>query len=140
FHALLSQRTGVGDLLLADLAPAGLLGGIVVISSPGMDHSARPKGLAEVGEVLLVRIVRQFRLFFGVEVIEIAKELIEPVIGRQHVIEITEVVFPELSGGIALVLEAGRNGHNSLIHSDRRTGNADFGKASAIDTLACDKR
>ena len=41
FHALLGQRAGVLDLLLADLAPARLFGRIVLVGRPGMDDAAR---------------------------------------------------------------------------------------------------
>ena len=102
------ERAGVLDLLLADLAPARLLGRIVLVGRPGMDHAARAEVLAEVREVLLGRIVVHLRLFLGVEVIEVAEELVEAVVGRQHVVEIAEMVLAELSGRVALVLEAAR--------------------------------
>ena len=37
--------------------------------------------------------------------VEVAEELVEAVIGRQHVVEIAEMVLAELPGRIALVLE-----------------------------------
>ena len=104
-----------------------------------MHHPARSERLAEVWEILLVGIVWQFRLFFGVEVIEIAEELVEAVVGWQHVVEIAEMVLAELPGRVALVLEAGRDGHEALVHPDRRAGDADLGEAGAIDALARDE-
>ena len=83
-HALLGERAGVLDLLLADPAPARLLGRIVLVGRPGMDHAARPEVLLEIREVLFGRIVVHLRLFLGVEVVEVAEELVEAVIGRQH--------------------------------------------------------
>ncbi len=62
-----------------------------------------PKFLLKFGKVLLRRLVRHLGLFLGVEVIEVAEELVEAVIGRQHVVEIAEVVLAELPGGVALV-------------------------------------
>ena len=41
----------------------------------------------------------------GVEVVERAEELVESVRGRQVLVEITEVIFPELSCRVALGLE-----------------------------------
>jgi hypothetical protein len=41
----------------------------------------------------IFRVIRVFRLFFGIQVIEIAKEFIETVRGRQEFIAIAKVVF-----------------------------------------------
>ena len=72
------------------------------------DDAARTELFAELREVLVSGVVRHLRLFLGVEVIEVAEELIEAVIGGQHVIEIAEMVLAELAGGVALVLEQRR--------------------------------
>ena len=107
-HPLLGERAGVLDLLLADLAPARLLGRVVLVGRPGMDDAARAELLPEIREVLLRRVVVHLRLFLGVEVVEVAEELVEAVIGRQHVVEVAEVVLAELPGGVALVLQQRR--------------------------------
>ena len=67
-----------------------------------------PNFLRKFGKSFSGRVVVHLRLFFGVEVIEVAEELVEAVIGRQHVVEIAEVVLAELAGRVALVLEAAR--------------------------------
>ena len=138
-HALLGERAGVGHSLLADLAPARLLGRVVHVGRPGMHHPARPESIAEVREILFVGIVRHFGLFFGVEMIEVAEELVEAVVGRKHAVEIAEVVLAELAGRIALVLEAGGDGHDVLLHPDRGAGDSDFGEAGAVDALPGDE-
>ena len=104
-----------------------------------MHHPTRPEPLAEVRELLLVGIVGQFGFFFGVEMIEVAEELVEAVVGRQHAVEIAEMVLAELAGRVALVLEAGGDGHDVLLHPDRGAGDADFGEAGAIDALPGDE-
>src|SRR4029077_10719608 len=76
-HALPGEWAGVGHFLFSDPAPTWLLGRIVRIDRPRVDHSARSERLVEVREILLAGIVWQFGLFFGVEVIEIAEELVE---------------------------------------------------------------
>ena len=101
-HALLGQRAGVLDGLLADLAEARIDGRIVAVGRLAAQHAARAE-LGLVGRVL--RIVRQLRLFFGVEVIEIAEELVEAVHRRQRLVAVADVVLAELSGGIAEVLQ-----------------------------------
>ena len=104
-----------------------------------MDDAARPDRFAEVGEVLLRIVVVHLRLFLGIEVIEVAEELVEAVIGRQHVVEIAEMVLAELAGGVALVLERGGDGDDLLVHADRRSGDADFRQAGAEDALSGDE-
>ena len=41
------------------------------------------------------------RVFHRIEVIQVAEELIEAVDGRQELVEIAQVVFAELAGGVA---------------------------------------
>ena len=80
-HAFLGQWAGIFNFLFTDAAPFRLLGGIIFLGGPGVQHTARAKHLCEIGEILFRRIVHVFRLLFGVEVVEIAKELIEAVNG-----------------------------------------------------------
>ena len=42
-HALLRERAGILDPLLADASPARLLGGVVLVGRPRVDHAARPE-------------------------------------------------------------------------------------------------
>ena len=49
------------------------------------------------------------------------------------------MVLAELAGGVALVLQQLRDGHESSVHADRRAGNADFRQAGAIDALPGDE-
>ena len=64
FHPLLGERAGVFDALGA------------VAVGPGVQHAAGPEFLAELR---ILRIVRQFGFLFGVEVIQVAEELVEAV-------------------------------------------------------------
>ena len=80
-HALLGERAGILDGLLADLAEARIDRGVVLVGRPAPEHAARPE-LRTVGGVL--RIVGQLRLFLGIEVVEVAEELVETVHGRQR--------------------------------------------------------
>ncbi len=85
-------------------------------------HAARPERLRENSGSPSRVVVVHFRLFFGIEVVEIAEELIEPMVGRQHVVQVAEVVLAELPGRIALVLEHRRDGDELLRHADGRAG------------------
>jgi hypothetical protein len=51
------------------------------------------------------RIVAVLGLLLGVEVVEVAEELVEAVVGRQVLVEVALVVLAELAGGVALRLE-----------------------------------
>lgn len=74
-HTLHGQRTGIFDFAV----------------SGTLNYPARAKLFAEVG---IFRVIRIFRLFFGIQVIEIAKELIETMCSRQEFIAIAKVVLP----------------------------------------------
>ena len=60
-----------------------------------------PKFLRKFGEVLLGRVVVELGLLLGVEVVEVAEELVEAVHGRQELVAVAEVVLAELPGGVA---------------------------------------
>ncbi len=101
-HAFSGQRAGVLNGLLAYAAPARLLGGIILVGSLTAEHAARAEHLLEFR---ILRIRPPLRLLLGVEVVEIAEELVEAVHGGQRFIGIAKVVFAKLRGGIALRLE-----------------------------------
>ena len=101
-HALLGERAGVLDLLLADPAKARIVGRIVGVARHALQHAARAELCAELR---VLRVVGVLRLVLGVEVIEVAEELVEPVNGRQELVAVAEVVLAELAGGVALRLE-----------------------------------
>ena len=104
-HALLGERAGVLDLLFADPSPARLLGRVVLVRRPAVQDAARPESSCGIREVLLLRVVGQLRFLFGVEVVEVAEELVEAMHGRQVLVAVAEVVLAELAGGVALRLQ-----------------------------------
>ena len=80
-----------------------------VPSGPAVDHPARPEPGPEVRELLLGRVVVLLGLLLGVEVVEVAEELVEAVVGGQELVAVAEVVLAELAGRVALLLERGRD-------------------------------
>src|SRR5215216_309158 len=70
---------GVLNGVPTDLAPARLLGRVAV-RRLAAQHAARAKGSPEPG---VARIGPRLRIFLGVEVIEVAEELVETMRGRQ---------------------------------------------------------
>jgi len=78
-HALGVQGTCVFDDLLADL-PEGFIDRIVVfVSRPTFQHPARTELLAKIGILWIVRILG---LLLGVQMIQVAEELVETVYRR----------------------------------------------------------
>jgi len=63
-----------------------------------VDDAARSEALLELG---IRRIGALLRLLLGIEVIEIAEEFVEAVIGRQVFVAVSEMVLAELAGRLA---------------------------------------
>src|SRR4051812_47417373 len=79
------------------------------------------------------------RVFHCIEVIEIPEELIEPMHGRQKLIEIAQVIFTELTGCISLRFERCSNGASLRWYTHLGTGLADGGHTSADRKFAHDE-
>src|SRR5215469_388746 len=77
-HALRTEFPSVFDLLFADLSPTRLNRCVIHVRRPAMDHSTGSHRLSCCG-----RIVRMARVLHGIQMIEIAKELIEAMYRRQ---------------------------------------------------------
>ena len=134
FHSLRAQLSRVLDLLLPDLAPARHHGGVVHVRGPGMDHVPRAHRGLERG-----RVVAMARVLHRVEVIEVAEELVEAVHRGQELVQIAQVVLPELAGRVAHGLERCGDGRRLRGHADRRAGLADGGHPRADWQLAGDE-
>jgi hypothetical protein len=89
--------------------------------------------------LVVLRPVRAFGLFLGVEVIKIAEELVEAVHGRQVFIAVAEVVLAELPGCVAQGLKRLSNRDVARLKADRRAGNADLREARALGRLSGDE-
>ena len=101
-----------------------------------MQHAARAEALLERR---VLRIVGILRLFLGVEVIEVAEELVEAVHGRQELVLVAEVVLAELAGGVAERLEQLGDGRVLRLQADVGARHADLGQAGADRVLAGDE-
>src|SRR5208283_987429 len=66
------------------------------------EHAARAKAQFELG---VLRIFGVLRFVLGIEMVEIAEELVETVNRRQEFVAVTEMVLAELPGHIAERLE-----------------------------------
>src|SRR5215467_1761933 len=124
-HAGAGERAGVVDLLAA------------LAVGPGVENAAGPVLLPKLR---ILGVVVALRLLLGVEVIEVAEELVEAVHGRQVLVAVAEVVLAELAGDVALLFEqigdGGRPGRDAL----RRAGHADGEETRAEGMMAEDER
>jgi hypothetical protein len=102
----------------------------------GVDDAA---GAVFVSEGRIFRIVRILRLLFGIQMVEIAEELVEAVIGGQELVTIAKTVLAELPGSVAQRLEQfGERGILGL-KSDRITRHADLQKPRTLGALSGDE-
>jgi hypothetical protein len=102
FHTLARKRTSVLNNLFADLAVFWIDGLVVFVGRLAPEDTARAKLLAKLW---ILGIVRIFGFFLGVEVIEIAEELIETMHCWQMLVAVAKMVLAKLAGGVAEVLQ-----------------------------------
>ena len=76
--------------------------GVSAVVAVHLQDAARAELEFELG---VLRIVGVLRLVLGIEVIEIAEELVEAMHGRQELVAVAEMVLAELSGHVAERLE-----------------------------------
>jgi len=93
-HALPGERSGILDLLLSNAAEARVGGRVVHVARKAVNDAARTKAFAEVRKILGVRIIRKFRFFLGIQVVQVAIELVEPVYCRQKLVTVTRWFLP----------------------------------------------
>src|SRR5262249_14784112 len=106
YHALLGQGASVRTDLFSDFSEARIDRGVVFVRRLAVQDAARPILPAELR---VLRIVRQLWLFFGVQVVEVAIELIKAMHGRQELVTVAEVVLAKLSGSVSERLQQFRN-------------------------------
>src|SRR6478735_1289631 len=88
-----------------------------------------------LAEFLALREIRVFRLFLGVEMVEITEELIEAMHGRQKLVPVPEVILAKLPSGIAVGLEQLGDGRVFLLQPEGSSRNADLGQPGAPRVL-----
>ena len=137
FHALLGESARVLDGLLADLPESRIDGRIILGCGLGLEHAARAE-LCPVRRVL--RVVRQFRLFLGIEVVEVAEEFVEAVDRGQCLVAIADVILAELAGRVAHVAQEAADRGILLADAHRRAREPNLAQPGADDVLAREKR
>ena len=71
--------------------------------------------------------------------IEVAEELVEAMLRRQHLVAVAEVVLAELAGDVALRLEQVGDGRVFRLQAFGRAGQPDLGEAGANRRLPGDE-
>ena len=104
---------------------------------PAVQHASGSEPLLELR---VLRIVRVLRLFLGIQVIEVAEELVEAVHRRQELVLVAQMVLAELAGGVAQRLQQFGDGRVFRPEADIGAGHADLGQAGADRVLAGDER
>ena len=110
------------------------------VPSPLAQVCRTPRGPNFFRNSGILRIVRFFGFLLGVEVIQVAEELVEAVHRRQVLVAVAEVVLAELPGRIALRLERGRDGGILGLQPECRARQAHLGQSGPVGVLAGDER
>jgi hypothetical protein len=118
FHALAGQGTGVLAALPAHPAKLRIFGGVVLVRRPAVQYTPRPKLLLE-RRILHAGVVELLRLFFGVEMVKVAVELVEAVHSRQELVTVPEVILAELSRRVAERLQHLGQGRVFFLQAER---------------------
>jgi hypothetical protein len=97
-------------------------------------------GAELLAELRVLRIVVALRLLLGVQVVEVAEELVEAVIGRQVLIPVAQVVLAKLPAGITVRLEQGGERRHLVANAMRRARHADGEQSRAERMLTENER
>jgi hypothetical protein len=120
-HALPGQRAGILDLAVRR----------------ALDDTARPELRSELG---MLRVVLVLGFLFGIEVVEVAEELVEAMRRWQELVAVAEVVLAELAGHVALRFQQLRDGRVFLLQSLWRAGQTNLRQAGPEGNLASEER
>ena len=104
-----------------------------------MQHAPRAEVLLEIRKVFFRRIVAQLRFLLGIQVVEVAEELVEAVHRRQVLVLVAEVVFAELASGITERLKKIGDAGIFGPHAQRGTRDPDLAQAGAKYALPRDE-
>jgi hypothetical protein len=86
------------------------------------------------------RVVGRLRILLGVQVVEVAEELVEAVHGGEELIPVAEMVLAELPGRVAVRLEQLRDRRVLGPQAERRRWNPHLAQPGAEDALAGEER
>ena len=99
-----------------------------------------PLGPYRLLEGRIFWIIRVLGLLLGVQVVQVAEELVEPVHGRQELVLVAEMVLPELARDVPERFQQFRDGRVFRLEAEIGAGHPDLGQARADRVLAGDER
>src|SRR4029077_20441509 len=102
FHPRFRYRARSFGGLLTGFARTGVGGRTLRVSGLASEHAARTNRLLHSR---VPRIKPVLRILFGIEMVQVAKKLVEAMHGRQIFISVAEVILTELARGVAERLE-----------------------------------
>ena len=105
-----------------------------------MKHTPGSVPLLEVRVFRRPGIILVLGFLLGVQVVQVAEELVEAVHSRQELVLVAEMVLPELARGVPERFEQFRDGRVLRLETDIGAGHADLGQARADRVLAGDER
>ena len=111
-HAFFIERAGIGHATVGK----------------AVHNPSGSKALTKGGVLGVVRILR---LLLGIQVVEVAEELVKPVLGGQKLIAVTEMVLAKLPRGIALFFEERGEGHILRPDAQISARHTDLGQTGA---------
>src|ERR1700730_16385364 len=135
-HPLAGKRASVLALLLAYRTEARVRGRIERVRSVAVKHTTRTKSLPE-GWIFRIELL--LRLLFGIEVIEIAEELVEPMHCRKELVSVPEMILSELPAGIAERFQQFSKRGVFITQPFLSAGQPDLEQPGAKCALACDE-
>ena len=103
-----------------------------------VEDAARVVTFKEIG--IVTKPIGTFGLLFGVEVVQVAEELIEAVFGRQKFVTVAEVILAKLSRSVAKRLQCLRNRDVPCLQTLRRARDSYLGQPCAPGGLPRNKR
>ena len=125
------------DFLLADAAPTRLFGWVINVCCDAIQQTARAK---RIQKFRVLRIVIVFGLFFSIQVIEVAVELIKAVDRRQKLVAIAQVVLADLCCRVTHRFEQFRNRWIFCLNPLRGARHANREQSGTEGVLAEDER
>ena len=120
-HSLLRQRTGVLDATVGER----------------VDDTS---GTESIAELRILRIVRVLRFILSAEVVQVAVELVKPMVRREVLILVTEVVLAELSCSVTKRLEHLRDRRVLRLESKVRPWHTDLRQPCPHSILTGDEQ
>ena len=91
-------------------------------------------------ECRVLWVVRVFGFFLGIEMVEVAKELVEAVHRREKFVLVSQMILAELTRGVPERLQEFRNGWIFRTNTDVGTWHPHLGQTGADWVLAGNKR